>query len=925
MRYSGQKMAGEAPTATPPTPQTQVAATDGGQAAGQTGASKSKTKSKSKSKSSTKTTSVSVSTSSTVKAKFKGETSGLNGHVFQTIDESKDAMQYLKTLEALERYANKTYEVDMSSIFEKPPVLPTIPLPETPEDSKPQVYKDLYAHEVKQYGVKKDKLAMSLKAIWAVIWGQCSPNMITKLEDEADVATWKKRGDVVSLLQTIQQVCMKFTTRTNPILTLIKHFVFVYNYRQREKDDIHTYLELFKLMVDSINRVGGNFGQHNLVLKTIMIESKIIKSEATDFDFQQAYERLTAPQRKDVKDKAEAQVLAIMFLLGGRPEKYGNLLVDLQNQYIRGSNQFPTTLTDAYNLMVNYTPSLTNSVSDNSQNTVNKQNVYDLKMSFWQHQVQDKSNKSVSTGIQDASATSKLEDPYKSNKTVKGTGDPYELVPGADGKVHLNVTCFRCNYVGHYAHQCSVCFFQSAEYPNTKECDEDTGAVSDACDSSGDDSSETSSLNAYSFSFLQTMLMSFNQIKDSEFEDRYNGLKDSWILLDTQSNCDIFHNKRLLTNIVKVEGPGMVLKSNGNNMLRTNKMGEVKGYGRVWYNKDSLANILSLANVRKKFRITFETGPLDPCPSIIVHCNDGKVLKFQEHKMGLYVYDAAETVPFSNICDNSSKNSCIYSLLQTVEENESKYKAREVKKARKALELYRLIGRPSQNEFIRILQHNLIPDCKVTAQDARIGFDIYGTDPSFLKGKTKRKKPSIVPEMRLIPIPPDVLNQHKHIVLCVDIFYFGGQRFLHTISKHYNFRTVTMIKSATQENLKKSLVPIFRFYTSRGLDIQHMRADFQFECLREDIYPINLHTTAAGEHVPEVERSIQTIEGDCRALYNSLPYKNLPKQLLKGMVEYVVHIRNLFPTKNSVSPIYGPTTLLTGLPMPPTSYFASQL
>ena len=86
--------------------------------------------------------------------------------------------------------------------------------------------------------------------------------------------------------------------------------------------------------------------------------------------------------------------------------------------------------------------------------------------------------------------------------------------------------------------------------------------------------------------------MSFNQTEDSKLEEHYKGLKDSWILLDTQSNCDIFHNKNFLTNIVKVEGPDMLLKSNGNNLLLTNEIGEVSGYGRVWYNKDSLANIL---------------------------------------------------------------------------------------------------------------------------------------------------------------------------------------------------------------------------------------------------------------------------------------------------------------------------------------------
>ena len=71
-----------------------------------------------------------------------------------------------------------------------------------------------------------------------------------------------------------------------------------------------------------------------------MIGSKAIKSDASEYEFNEAYEKLNAEERKALHENAEGQVLAIMFLLGGRPEKYGSLLVDLQKQYIRGSNKW---------------------------------------------------------------------------------------------------------------------------------------------------------------------------------------------------------------------------------------------------------------------------------------------------------------------------------------------------------------------------------------------------------------------------------------------------------------------------------------------------------------------------------------------------------------------------------------------------------
>ena len=64
---------------------------------------------------------------------FSGETTDMNGHLFQTIDESKDATQYVKTVEALECYAFNIYSVDLSSLFRRDnPELPVIELPEKP-------------------------------------------------------------------------------------------------------------------------------------------------------------------------------------------------------------------------------------------------------------------------------------------------------------------------------------------------------------------------------------------------------------------------------------------------------------------------------------------------------------------------------------------------------------------------------------------------------------------------------------------------------------------------------------------------------------------------------------------------------------------------------------------------------------------------
>ena len=366
------------------------------------------------------------------------------------------------------------------------------------------------------------------------------------------------------------------------------------------------------------------------------------------------------------------------------------------------------------------------------------------------------------------------------------------------------------------------------------------------------------------------------------------------------------------------------MHSNGGN-FRATKMGTVKGYGDVWYNKNSLANILSFANVRKKFPITVSTGPDDPCPTICVHRPNGSMMKFREISLGLYVYDTDQDNNDTNFIVDSTNSinntTCDYLFLQTVAQNKTHFTPRQIKSANKALILYKRLGRPSQKDFTRYLDMNFIRNTDVTSADAKRAFYIYGQDTAVIQGKTKRTKPNPVPDLPLLPIPDEIIKFHKNITLCMDIFFLNGIAFMHTISKNIGFRTVEPLTSQNYKSLLTSIFNVLNFYQARGFNIEHIRGDHQFDSLREALRPALLHTTAAGEHVPEVERSVQTIECDCRTTYNGLPYKYYPSIMLKSLVRFSIRQRNLFPSVNGVSSTMGPTTILTGLPMPDISYF----
>jgi hypothetical protein len=128
----------------------------------------------------------------------------------------------------------------------------------------------------------------------------------------------------------------------------------------------------------------------------------------------------------------------------------------------------------------------------------------------------------------------------------------------------------------------------------------------------------------------------------------------------------------------------------------------------------SLANILSMAAVRKVCRIAMDTSVEG---AMNVHRLDGTIMKFTEYSSGLYYYDSNNP---------SSTNSRDYLFLNTVAANKLTYTRRKIEGADKARALYKKIGRPSEKDFTEILEHNLIQNCPVTPDDARRALKIYG-------------------------------------------------------------------------------------------------------------------------------------------------------------------------------------------------------
>ena len=777
--------------------------------------------------------------------------------MFQTLAESHDPTQFKVTMEALERFANKVYQVDLRNLFEETITLPTLTRPKRPTDDELEL--EEYREEVKEFVKERKTLNKALRSLFSVIWGQCSVSVTTRLLAIDELVGWKENDRVDELLKSIRQVMLQHQHKRCAYVNLFRELRQFYSYRQRESQSLHKYLEVFQIQIENIKRMGGTFGDHQVYVKEMMFRDNLEFTE----------DSINNPDYQNYVDLAQQKFLSIAFLLGGRVDQYGDLLRELENDYLKGKDFFPNNVTEAYNLMSNYVQR--KGLGPSTNRVPVRQNA----LGFLQNK-------------------------------AKVKGDAGRLVPGTDGVVHERIQCFHCGQKGHYSNKCPVTLLQDAEEPASADI-----AQNNENEPQDDPDENFSPVTDYmGFGFMQ---ISMFQAEDMRAQERFNGINENWVLLDTQSNCDIFRNPRLLENIRPSPNGNLVLKSNGGEMEST-QVGNIPGYGKVWYNPKSMANILSFANVRKKCKVTLQTGPNDPAPTIVVHRNSGTPMLFKEHAMGLYVHDTGVStfMPKHKLNDRYD----YLFLTTTVKELESAFTSYEIKRAKEIMALFRKLGYPSKTTLKDVILRNKINGCDLSVDDFNRAMYIYGDSEASLKGKTTRPTPSSLLSSPPIQIPQQVREAFSSVTLFVDIFFVQGIGFFHSISKHYFFRTVEFIPTNTYRNMLSCLQNIINQYNSRDLDVVQVFGDPEFLCLTPSILPTVLHICGKGDHVPTVERSIRTVKERCRSIIHGLPFTHYTKLMVQSLVYFAVNRLNSFPCRQGLHPYLSPTNLITGRPNP---------
>ena len=271
-----------------------------------------------------------------------------------------------------------------------------VPKDLTDSEAKSEVSRWIRKTEVEVHMDRRASLVKNKMALYGLVWGQCTTAFQEVIKGETAFEERDMKYDIIWLLQKCKLITAGLDEKSNVYYTLVTSIKQTFNIFQRENESNDNYRTRFESEAMTLHLVGGKH-----VMSSPSILKRLYPKNITD----------------ENKSQEEHKMKAMVFTMGSDPTRYSLLLQTLEDGVLLGRDEYPTTITAAYDLLQSTCPSLSKSNRFMSRFRRNNNKFKAGNLSFAQIREKD-------------------------------------LVPGTDGKTYDKINCHGCGDPGHYKNKC---------------------------------------------------------------------------------------------------------------------------------------------------------------------------------------------------------------------------------------------------------------------------------------------------------------------------------------------------------------------------------------------------------------------------------------------------------------------------------------
>ena len=183
-------------------------------------------------------------------------------------------------------------------------------------------------------------------------------------------------------------------------------------------------------------------------------------------------------------------------------------------------------------------------------------------------------------------------------------------------------------------------------------------------------------------------------------------------------------------------------------MVHITLVGDLEGYGTLWFHPEVIAKILYLVQVNNIYRVTHDSSKGN---CFTVQKRNSVTRKLVDLPQGLYWInnkdsDGAGGTTIINIEDNYNIQVITYtdtSLINMVEDKRSRYTCLYYLRVKLVRKVHQIVVRHSTEDYKIYAANNSMIYCTISLYDVNAAGDIFGKYKGYLSGKTTPSKPHL--------------------------------------------------------------------------------------------------------------------------------------------------------------------------------------